>query len=65
MKSELHFRISIDTKLTATHCVSPCDSCHPIGHKLAVIRYLNDRLNTRDILSYDKESETQYFYHIM
>jgi len=65
IKSELHFRISIDRKLTTTHCVSPYDSCHPKGHKLAVIRYWNNRVNTGDILSYDTETKTHNIFTIL
>jgi len=63
IKSEFYFRISIDSKLTTTHRVSPYDSCHPIGHKLAIIIHWSNRVNTRDILSYDKETETHNIFN--
>ena len=39
-----HFYIDIYRKPTYTDAIIPSDSCHPFEHKIAAIRYLNNRM---------------------
>jgi hypothetical protein len=62
--SEWKFRISLYRKPATTDCIIPCNSCHPVDHRLASIRYLNHRLYTFALLPQDKEIQTQIIiYH--
>ena len=35
---------AIYRKPTTTDCIIPCDSCHPMQHKVSGIRYLLNRM---------------------
>jgi hypothetical protein len=65
IKLEWQFRISICRKPTTTDCSTTYSSCHPTDHRLAAIRYFKNGLNTHDLISYDKEIETQTIYIIL
>ena len=43
-----HNKLTFDIyrKPTTTDSIIPYDSCHPIEHKLAAVRYLTNRMNT-------------------
>ena len=43
------FSTNIYRKPTTTVSIIPNDSCHPIGHKMAAIHYLYDRMNTHQL----------------
>lgn len=58
MKSpEFNLKIFIYEKPPATDCIIPCNSCHPITHKLTAVRYRNNRLNTYNLHPHDRENK--------
>jgi hypothetical protein len=61
----MQFIISIYRTPTTTDYITLYSSCHPKDHRQAAIRYFKNRLNTHDLLSYDKEIETQTIYTIL
>ena len=55
----LLFSIDIYRKPTYTDSIIPIDSCHPIEHKYATIRYLQNRLNSYQLSHEKKEKESK------
>jgi hypothetical protein len=45
-RTQRGFSTNIYRKTTTTDSIIPNDSCHPIGHKMAAIHYLYNRMNT-------------------
>jgi len=45
-RTQRGFSTNIYRKPTTTDSIIPNDSCYPIGHKMAAIHYLNNRMNT-------------------
>jgi hypothetical protein len=52
------FTFDIFRKPTTTNIIIPNDSCHPTEHKMAAIRYMNNRRNTYPISTEQKHNET-------
>jgi hypothetical protein len=52
-------------KPTTTDLIIPNESCHPMEHKLAAIRYLHNRKDTFPISSECKQEETKVINTIM
>jgi hypothetical protein len=59
------FSFNIYRKPTTTDLITPNESCHPMEHKLAAIRYLPYRKDTFPISSENKEEETKIINTIM
>jgi hypothetical protein len=49
--------IDIFRKLTYTDSIIPIDSCHPIEHKYAAVRFLQNRLNSYQLSQEKREKE--------
>jgi len=51
------FSVDIYRKPTYTDSIIPIDSCHPIEHKYAAIRYLQNRLNSYQLSREKRDKE--------
>jgi hypothetical protein len=56
-KETNNFSINIYRKPTTTDIIIPQDSCHPLEHKHAAIRYMINRLNTYQLNDDNKRTE--------
>jgi hypothetical protein len=65
MKEPDKLALNIYRKPTTTDSIIPNDSCHPIEHKLAAIRYLTSRMNTYSLNMANKEKERRVIKHIL
>jgi len=50
--------LDIYRKPTTSESIIPKDSCHPLEHKLATIRYFANRTNTYDLDHVKKQKQT-------
>ena len=62
-----HNKLTFDIyrKPTTTDSIIPYDSCHPIEHKLAAVRYLTNRMNTYHLNTTNKKKEKNTIKHIL
>jgi len=59
------FPIDIYRKPTYTDSIIPIDSCHPIEHKYAAIRYLQNRLNSYQLSHEKRERESNVIQDVL
>jgi hypothetical protein len=52
-------------KPTTSHTIIPKDSCHPIEHKLAAVRYFANRIHTYNLDQTQKQKETDTVKEIL
>jgi hypothetical protein len=62
-----HDKLTFDIyrKPTTTDSIISYDSCHPIEHRLAAVRYLTNRMNTYRLNTANKEKERKVTEHIL
>jgi hypothetical protein len=59
------FSIDIYRKPTHTDSIIPIDSCHPIKHKYAAIRYLQNRMNSYQLSHEKRDKESKIIQDIL
>ena len=59
------FSIDLYRKPTYTDSIIPIDSCHPIEHRYAAVRYLHNRLNSYQLSHEKREKESKIIQDIL
>ena len=65
IKNPNGFSYDIYRKPTATDTIIPRDSCHPLEHKMAAVRYFVNRINTYGLSNNSKQAEIDTIKHIL
>jgi hypothetical protein len=58
------FKYDIYRKNTTTDSIIPSDSCHPVEHKMATVRYLKNRMNGYHLNAENKRKGRETIKHI-